>query len=130
MNMKVSVFGNPDLPFDNLPFRILPKLRERFPGVEFRAEDPNELDLPEENTGEWVIIDTVQGIDRVCEVPMETLVAAPRVTAHDFDLGSYLLLIKKIHPDLRVRIIGVPMSSNVGEEEVLDRIVTLLSNRP
>lgn len=123
--MKVSVFGNPDLPFDSLPLKILPKLRERFPDIGFVVEDPNELDLPEDSTEEWVIIDTVQGIDRVREIPVEKLAAAPRVTAHDFDLGSYLLLAKKIRPDMRVRIIGVPMEGK--EESVVESVADALT---
>ena len=114
--MKISVFGNPDLPFDAAPLALLPRLREAFPAIDFCIEDPEELDLPEEGLDEWIIIDTVKGLPagrhglpRVVEVPFEKLVAAPRLTAHDFDLGSYLMLVKKLRPELRVRIIGVPM---------------------
>ena len=117
--MKVSIFGNPDLPVDAAPLAMLPRLREAFPDIDFRIEDPEELDLPDEGLDEWIIIDTVkglptgrQGLPKVSEVPFEKLVASPRLTAHDFDLGSYLMLVKKLRPELRVRIIGVPMEGN------------------
>lgn len=124
--MKVSLFGNPDLPFDSLPLKILPRLRERFPDIDFVVEDPEELDLPAEDAGEWVIIDTVAGIDSVREIPIEKLIAAPRVTAHDFDLGSYLPLVKKIRKNIGIRIIGIPM--DCAEEEALAETITLLSS--
>jgi len=128
--MKISVFGNPDLPFDSAPLVMLPQLREAFPDVDFSVEDPEELDLPAEGLDEWIILDTVkglpagrQGLPRVVEVPFEKLVAAPRLTAHDFDLGAYLMLVRKLRPQLRVRIIGVPMEADsqdfLGEVRVL-----------
>ena len=122
--MKISVFGNPDLAFDNVPLKILPRLRERFPHVEFVVEDPNELDLPSEETKEWLVIDTVEGLPGVREVPLEKLIASPRVSAHDFDLGSYLALIHKIRPDLQVRIFGIPMGGE--EERIIDELTEIL----
>ena len=61
--MKITVFGNPDLEIDNLPIRLLLRLREVFPDVEFEMEDPNNLDLPDIAPGEeWIIMDAVAGI--------------------------------------------------------------------
>lgn len=123
--MKISVFGNPDLAFDNVPFKILLRLRERFPQIHFAVEDPNELDLPSEEIREWLVIDTVAGLPRVCEVPLKKLIASPRVSAHDFDLGSYLALIHKIRPDLQIRIFGIPMGYD--EDRAFEELTELLS---
>lgn len=123
--MKISVFGNPDLAFDNVPLKILSRLRTRFPQVSFVVEDPNELDLPSEEVREWLIIDTVAGLPYVCEVPLEKLIASPRVSAHDFDLGSYLALIHKIRPDMQVRIFGIPMGYD--ETRAFEELEKLLS---
>ncbi len=126
--MKVSVFGNPDLPCDAAPLQMLPQLREAFPDIDFCVEDPEELDLPEEGLEEWIIIDTVKGLPHVAEVPLEKLVAAPRLTAHDFDLGSYLMLAKKLRPGLVVRIIGVPMDTgSVLQEQPFQEVLTLIN---
>jgi hypothetical protein len=122
--MPISVFGNPDLPFDSLPLQIVPDLRELFLEQDFRIEDPEELDLPAEGADTWIIIDTVEGIEQVTEIPVERLVTAPRLTAHDFDLGSYLLLVRKLRPTLRVCIIGVPMQGD--REVILAAVSTLL----
>lgn len=109
--MRITVFGNPDLEIDNLPIRLLPRLREAFPEVEFEVEDPNNLDLPDIPPGEeWIIIDTVAGLPGVCWLTIDDI-AKPtgRLTAHDYDLASYLLLAKKALGPLPIRILGIPM---------------------
>ncbi|TAN57989.1 hypothetical protein EPN15_02395 [Patescibacteria group bacterium] len=40
--MKIFVFGNPDLAGDNIALRILPKLRKKFPLIQFIHKDPLE----------------------------------------------------------------------------------------
>jgi len=113
--MRITVFGNPDLEIDNLPIRILPRLRGAFPDIVFEVEDPNNLDLPDIAPGEeWIILDTVAGIPDVCWLTVEDI-AKPmgRLTAHDYDLASYLLLAKKALGPLPIRILGIP----IGMEE-------------
>mgnify|MGYP001559860477 CR=1 FL=1 len=39
---KVLVFGNPLLEQDSIPLRLIGRLRERFPKIEFTEFDPNE----------------------------------------------------------------------------------------
>lgn len=124
---KITIFGNPDLEIDNLPIRILPRLREAFPDVSFEVEDPNNLDLPDIPPGEeWIIIDTVAGIPDVSWLTVEDI-AKPmgRLTAHDYDLASYLLLAKKALGPLPIRILGVPMG--MAEDVVFDGAKKYLS---
>lgn len=126
--MKITLFGNPDLQIDSLPIRILPRLREAFQDVEFEVEDPNNLDLPEIPEGEeWVIIDTVAGLKNVQWLSIDDI-AKPtaRLTAHDYDLASYLLLAKKALGPLPIRILGIPMDT--GEEEAITQIVDNMRN--
>ena len=40
--MRVLVLGNPLIPEDSLPLKLLPKLRKKFPRIEFVEFDPNE----------------------------------------------------------------------------------------
>ena len=40
--MTIYIFGNPDLQFDSLPIKILPKLQKKFPAIKFKIKDPNE----------------------------------------------------------------------------------------
>lgn len=122
--MLIHIFGNPDLPFDALPVVLLPRLQEACPQHTFRFTDPNELDLPEENEN-FIALDTVDGLKAVRDITLDEIEAtAARATTHDFDLSSYLLLIKKLQPNIHIRIIGVPMGSDA--KTVLPAIIALL----
>ncbi len=104
--MIVFVFGNPDLPMDSLPLRILPELRKRLPDIDFQVKDPNEeWDVPEELT----VIDTVVGLKepRVFD-GLDAFSSAPRLTMHDFDAYANLKLLQKIGRLKKIRIIGLP----------------------
>ncbi|MEI8096999.1 MAG: hypothetical protein WCG73_02750 [Candidatus Moraniibacteriota bacterium] len=106
----VFLFGNPDLAFDAVPVELFSPLVEKFPNMHFRVVDPNELDLPEDNTN-LIIIDTVEGLDHPRFISLDEIAELKvRVTAHDFDLSSYLLLSKKLKKNIGIQIIGIPMS--------------------
>lgn len=125
---SVSVFGNPDLAGDNLPVRILSKLREKFPEICFVAEDPNEIDLPKK--GKWIILDTVRGLDCVRQVSIEDIAESRNagMTAHDYDLSTLLLLAKKLDPSFEPKILGVPegISESVALRAVSRELVNIL----
>lgn len=107
--MLIHLFGNPDLPCDALPVLLQPELTATFPEHTFRFTDPNELDLPEAGE-DFTAIDTVDGLRAVRFIDIEEIAALKaRNTTHDFDLSSYLLLMKKLRPEIQVRIIGLPM---------------------
>ncbi len=116
--MTVFVFGNPDLPLDALPLRLLPELRRRLPAVEFLVKDPNEeWDVPEELT----IIDTVIGIAEPRLFPtLNDFTAAPRLSLHDFDAFANLRLLQKIGRLKSVRVVGLP--PNCAEPAAADFI--------
>lgn len=81
-------------------------------------------DLPEENEN-FIALDTVDGLKAVRDITLDEIEAtAARATTHDFDLSSYLLLIKKLQPNIHIRIIGVPMGSDA--KTVLPAIIALL----
>ena len=104
--MTVIVFGNPDLPQDSLPLKLLPELKRRRPDLDIRRLDPNEeWDIPADIT----VIDTVINL----KVPrlfdnLDAFVAGPRLTLHDFDAYANLRLMLKIGRIRTVRVIGLP----------------------
>jgi len=122
--MKVLVFGNPLLDNDSLPLRLLPKLREGFPSIEFKEIDPTEgLEC---DGRDLVILDSVAGINEVVEIDSIERLHANRVfSMHDFDLAYNLKLLKKVGKIDSVRIIGVPMG--IGEDEALEGIGEMLN---
>ncbi len=120
---KVLVFGNPILRQDSLPLRLLPKLRERFPDIEFKDFDPNEN--MEAEGRDLIIIDTIQGIRKVSLVTDIDSIKTQKVySMHDFDLGYSLKLLKKLKYIDSVMIFGVPM--RIKEEEALEQLAKLI----
>jgi Ni,Fe-hydrogenase maturation factor len=117
------VFGNPDIADDSEAVHVAEHLREDFPDIEFRKVDPNELDVW---TGdELLVLDVVQGLTKPRWVEMEEIEkAGKQATTHDFDAGIYLMLMKKMRPDISIRILGIPQ---VGDHDtMLQDIATLL----
>ena len=123
--MKISIFGNPDLPSDALPIKILPELKRLFPKINFIIEDPNELNLPSKD---WLIIDTVENIKSVKVINLDRVEKIKKSSAslHDFDLGMHLLWIQKIQKNVNIKIIGVP--PKITEKEAVNEISRILAN--
>ncbi|MBI5465925.1 MAG: hypothetical protein HY974_01395 [Candidatus Kerfeldbacteria bacterium] len=125
--MTVFVFGNPDLPFDSLPLRLLPALKREFPNVNFVVRDPNEdWEVP----AELILIDTVEGINKVSVLTdLDEVTTSPHLTLHDFDVGLHLKYLKKLGKLKQVTIIGLPPT--LAEAEALPAVVTnLRANLP
>ncbi len=120
--MTIYIFGNPDLPMDALPVRLVPQLQAKFPQHQFFVKDPNEeWNVPEK----LIVIDTVKGIDQVIVFKdLSKFEAAPRVSIHDFDALTQLRLLQKIGKLKEVTIIGVP--PDILEDVALKKIVGLL----
>lgn len=116
--MKIFVFGNPDLPTDSLPLRILPQLRARWPQIEFVVADPNEeWEVPKNLT----LIDTVQGLGAVTEFTnLDDFVRPPQITMHDFDAYTNLRYLQKLGKIKKIKIIGLP--PNMGEQQALAEV--------
>jgi len=121
--MTVFVFGNPDIKGDSLPLKILPELRKRCPEIDFQMKDPNEdFELPEDA----VIIDVVAGLKEVSIFDsLDDFQPPPRLTLHDFDLFSYLQLLKKLGKlPSKIKIIGLPPT--ISKEKATDSITAIL----
>lgn len=111
--MKIFVCGNPLVPEDSLPLRLIDRLREENKGVEFVEFDPTE-DLPEEK--ELLILDAVINADDIFLIEdIDRFVNKKALSLHDFDLGWNLKLAKKVGKIDRVKIIAVPPGMEEGE---------------
>ena len=107
--MKIYVFGNPLVPEDSLPLRLLPQLRKQFPEIHFIMVDPNE-NFPPEGEQDLIILDTVKGISEVTLLDYSDLALIEKspISPHDYDLLLHLLLLKKMGRIDNVKIIGFP----------------------
>ena len=124
-NKKIYIFGNPLLPFDNLPIKMLPDLKELFPEIDFIVQDPNENLKTEE--GKIIIIDTAQNIDKVTVLNnLDNLETEKIYSAHDFDLAFNLKLLRKIGKLKEVLIFAVPQE--IKKQEAIDQLSCLLKD--
>ncbi|MCX6816043.1 MAG: hypothetical protein NT120_04295 [Candidatus Aenigmarchaeota archaeon] len=124
MKKIVYVSGNPLVREDSIPLRIMPKLQEKFPNIEFRELEPTD-NMPEEER--LNIIDTIIGIDNVTVVKdIDKIVTGKVYSLHDFDLGFNLKLMKKMGKLKSVSIIGVP--PHIDEEKALLGVKKALRN--
>ncbi len=118
----VFIFGNPDLPMDALPIRIMPQLATARPALHFVLKDPNEdWDIPET----LVVIDTVVGIDRAMVFDtLDAFTPFAHVSVHDFDAYTNLRFLAKLGKLKSVCIIGVPVG--IGEDVAVSCVLRLL----
>lgn len=118
----VYVAGNPLVKEDSVPLKMMEKLAESFPSIEFKELEPTD-DMPEERI--LNIIDTVIGVDKVTIIKDIDKIATGKVySLHDFDLGFNLKLMKKMGKLDEVRIIGVP--AEMDEVSAFDGVVNAL----
>lgn len=120
--MKVFVFGNIDLREDSLPLKILPKLKEKFPDIQFEVKDPNEeWEVPEE----LIVLDIIIGIKEVTVFDnLKKFSKVPRVGMHDFDALTNIRYLWKLGKIKKIKIIGVP--SNMKKVKAIEKIGKIL----
>jgi hypothetical protein len=149
--MKVSVFGNPDLKGDSLVIKMVPRLKKRFPEVEFKIEDPSEglkpplrpvrqahgksfgvthakqaQDKPANEL--WIILDVAVGIDKIRVFEdLDKLVTEKRVSLHDYDVAMELKLLKKLGKIGELKIVAVPVKAS--EEEIVNKLDKVIDEK-
>jgi len=122
VKLAVFVFGNADLPEDNLPIRLVSELQKKFPHIQFLVQDPNEeWEVPEK----LVVLDTVVGIKEVQVFDdLTKFQPPPRISMHDFDAYANLRLLQKLGKLKHITIIGI--SPLVKERLALRKVAFLL----
>jgi hypothetical protein len=106
--MKISVFGNPDLALDNAALKLIPELKKKYPHVEVVVEDPTGGLVPPED-GNWIIVDTCFGVDKITEFSdLDKFADVRRVSVHDYEVITELKLLKKLGKIKKLKIIAVP----------------------
>jgi len=107
--MKISVFGNQDLDTDNAAIKLIPWLKKKYPGAEIKVEDPTGGLVPPED-GEWLIVDTCAGINKITEFEdLDKFESLRRVSVHDYEVMTELKLLKKLGKIKKLKILAVPI---------------------
>lgn len=113
--MKVYIFGNRDVEFDNKAFSIANILKKDFPSVEFIEVNINQ-DLPFDHRENIVIMDCIDRINDVVYInnfDINSLSKSSVSSVHDFDLGFQLKYLKKLGKLGKVSLIGLPMKNKI-----------------
>ena len=110
--MNIYVFGNPDIDIDNKAIRVAKQLEKQFNNITFLYVDPNEDFDPKEK--DLLILDCAMGIGRVEVIEdLDNVKLTHSVSMHDFDLGFNLKLLKKLKKINSIKIIAVPIESDL-----------------
>ena len=121
----IFIFGNPLLPFDRLPLKLIPQLKKEFPEIDFIIKDPNENLEPIDK--ELIIIDTIANTDEVIVINDLNKIETDKIySAHDLDLAFNLKILKKIGKLKKVTIFGVP--SEIKKPEALKQLTALIKS--
>ncbi len=126
--MTLYVFGNPDFPEDAVAFEVAKHIQSTFPHIPIVEVGENQ-DIPFENLPHSVILDVVMGIKTVTlmtEKDIDRLVAPPRDSVHDYDLGFQLKYLRKLGHINHCWIIGLPYGKKVKAVEVILMLQELL----
>ena len=123
--MKILVFGNELVKEDSLAVKLIPRLKEQFPDIEFKHIDPCENLEAEIEKGKLGILDVVQGIKKVIVIKdIEQIKQDKIYSMHDFDLAFNLKILHKVGKLREVEIIGIPQ--DIGEEDAFSQIQLIL----
>ena len=117
----VFVFGNPLVKEDSIALKVAKELGNK--GIEFREiQSLSDLEnIPEELT----ILDCAEGIEKITVLTdLKNLEGKKKVSLHDFDLGTELLLLNKIGRIKKVKLFLIPR--NYSLEKAVRELETIL----
>ena len=105
---RIFVAGNPLVEEDSLALKVAEELRKEFKDINFQKIDS--LSSLEKTPPNLYILDVAEGLQRVEKITdLEELQEIKLVSLHDFDLGTELLLLKKIGKIEGATIIAIPL---------------------
>jgi hypothetical protein len=123
--MTIFIFGNEDIPNDNVAVMLAKKIGNQLKDVTFITVKPNE-DLPFTEGQDAVLMDVV--IDLLEPTLIEdisNLSLPPRNSTHDFDLAFQLKYLRKIGKLESVKIIGLPYGKKLTKNDELQVIALI-----
>ena len=124
----VLAFGNPFIKDDSLAIQIAEYyMKNPIPNIEFiKCIAPDEVMSYTDK--DFYILDVVEGITEVTLIEdIDMLANEPKATAHDFDLGFFLRMMKEMDRLDKIKIIGVPKKIEKERmKEILEKVKELL----
>jgi Ni,Fe-hydrogenase maturation factor len=128
MNEKyVLVFGNTDIKEDSLAKEIAGELSKEIKDIKFiDCNKPD--DVLEYINSDFFILDVVKRLDSVkLFLNIDDFSGTRSVTLHDFDLSTFLKILKETGDLKSVKIIGIPQFGD--KEKIKNDVVGILNGR-
>ena len=120
---KIFCFGNEFIEQDSLAKTIADEIKEY---KIIKCNKPDDL-IHYEDLNNVIILDVVKGIDKPMLITdPDQLKTNQSISAHDFDLGFYLKLLKETGKIKNIKIIGIPQKGD--KEEIKKQLLALLKN--
>jgi Ni,Fe-hydrogenase maturation factor len=123
---KIFVFGNPLVKEDSIALLAAKELEKKFSNFEFeQIESLNDLpEIPKE----LVILDCAEGIEKI-EIlhDLKKLRGEKKVSLHDFDLATELLLLEKIGKLKGKKICVIAIPKKMPLKKAVNACAILLS---
>ncbi len=123
----VFCFGNIFIEEDAAAIKLANDLAKELPDFCFKTDCAPD-DLIAHEADEAIILDAVKGITKAQLIKnIDLLQEYDKITMHDFDLGFFLKLIKEAGQVKAVKIIGIPMKTQLNKK-VKEDVKNLLKN--
>jgi len=126
MGLKILCLGNEFIKQDSLAKKIGKKLRDSFEVVDIKNSFQLIDILKEDKSDEFVILDVIEGLNKVRILDIDDLQENKILTAHDFDAGIVLKLLKP-----NVKIVGMPMQDReerIDESQILREVKEIINS--
>jgi Ni,Fe-hydrogenase maturation factor len=130
INPKQTLFYAFGTENDPIAWEAAEAIEKESPGIRFiKTDNPDALAGAGLKACNLVILDAVRGIEKPTLLSIDNLKDRKAITAHDIDLGTILQLMEKTgrFKDINVRIIGIPMKSEV-DTELVKNIMQIYAN--
>lgn len=124
---KIFVFGNPVVEEDSIALSVAEELRKKKEFKSFKFEEIDSINDLGKIPKELVILDCAEGIKKIGIIrDLKKFVATQKVSLHDFDLGTELLLLEKIGKLKEKKICIVAVPRGLLLEEAVKGVSSLL----
>lgn len=117
--VKIICLGNEFIEEDSLAKNIGKRLKNDFEIINIK--DSFQLISILNDDSDFVLLDVVQGLDKVCLLEIKDLKKDTITSAHDFDAAYVLKLLNK-----DIKIIGIPTTGDL--EEIKREVIQLIKS--
>ena len=115
MKKKVLYFGNETMPSDRAAIEAVNRIEHSLPGIDFiHCNSPDEI--VRYGNEDFFVLDVAKNVDGLLVFDDPDKIKERKISSlHDFDLGFFLKLLKKMR-DRTFRVIAIPPEKKCDSE--------------